>query len=283
MPYTPPVLSLNPDLYNYQSMSVNDTILHYAIRSDIVDDSVDDGRIDATHDVIAGVYEGGMKIWECSVDIIRFFVENHETLFGHDKDHPNHHPHHIHNHVSILELGSGHSLPSIQLSKYFTNPLLTLSDYNLETFRNVTVPNVIRNRVDVNRCRFYYGDWWTLPGSCSEAKVADAANTSDAAYTNDATDTNDGNTNDGKYDYIIASETMYNTHTSKQTLQLIKKHLSSSGKAFVGTKRFYFGVGGGSNIITDHCEEYGLKVDDVVVKDNGRGNIREVFVLVVLE
>jgi hypothetical protein len=27
-------------------------------------------------DLVAGVYEGGFKLWECAIDLLNFFVEN---------------------------------------------------------------------------------------------------------------------------------------------------------------------------------------------------------------
>ena len=53
---------------------------------------------DRNTDLVPGVYEGGLKVWECSIDLCRYFVQNNIVIKGH-----------------ILELGCGHGLPGIWL------------------------------------------------------------------------------------------------------------------------------------------------------------------------
>lgn len=33
-------------------------------------------------DLVSGVYEGGLKLWECSIDLARFLIDNRESLKG---------------------------------------------------------------------------------------------------------------------------------------------------------------------------------------------------------
>lgn len=70
------------------------------------------GRIDATHDLIPGQYEGGLKIWECSIDLAVYFV-NHPELHG----------------CSVLELGCGHGIPGLAALLSGCRPVI-FSDFN---------------------------------------------------------------------------------------------------------------------------------------------------------
>ena len=48
-------------------------------------------------DLVSGVYEGGVKVWECTFDLIDYLHSNKEIM----KDR------------KIMELGCGQALPSI--------------------------------------------------------------------------------------------------------------------------------------------------------------------------
>lgn len=48
-------------------------------------------------DLVSGVYEGGLKIWECSLDLVDYIKANASTFAG----------------KSILELGCGQGLPGV--------------------------------------------------------------------------------------------------------------------------------------------------------------------------
>jgi UPF0558 protein C1orf156 len=48
-----------------------------------------------------------------------------------------------------------------------------------------------------------------------------------------------------KYDLILSCETIYNLDNYGKLLKLIKNSLSVKGKALIGAKSYYFGVGGG--------------------------------------
>lgn len=65
-----------------------------------------------------------------------------------------------------------------------------------------------------------------------------------------------------------------------QLLQLIFKHLKHEGTAFIASKRFYFGLGGGSSeLIRLLCESpySGAFQGEVVWSvDDGKSNIREI-------
>lgn len=97
-----------------------------------------DAQVDAQSDLIPGVYEGGLKTWECALDLV-------ETLDG------------LHSgrwseHFSgkyILELGCGTALPSLFMLTQVLNDragvgmTLNLADYNAQVLQLVTLPNVL--------------------------------------------------------------------------------------------------------------------------------------------
>lgn len=70
------------------------------------------GRIDATHDLIPGQYEGGLKLWECSVDLVSYYLAHAELHTG-----------------SCLELGCGQGLPGVATLLKGCNPVV-FSDFN---------------------------------------------------------------------------------------------------------------------------------------------------------
>ncbi|KAI0682932.1 hypothetical protein BC835DRAFT_1516007 [Cytidiella melzeri] len=93
--------------------------------------------VEAPSDLVPGVYEGGLKTWECSVDLAAYLHDSHalDELFD----------------VRILELGCGTAIPSMcLLSQAFSrlpNPkrqtLVHFQDYNELVFRLAVLPNLI--------------------------------------------------------------------------------------------------------------------------------------------
>lgn len=57
------------------------------------------------------------------------------------------------------------------------------------------------------------------------------------------------------------------------------KHLSSTGCALLATKRFYFGVGGGSHELEDAIakQKLDLRVELVATFEDGQSNIRDLL------
>ena len=82
---------------------------------------------------------------------------------------------------------------------------------------------------------------------------------------------------DGRFDILLAAETLYTPHAAQETAYLVAHHLAAGGTAFIATKRYYFGVGGGTDAFVDCATGHGLVVETVHVVDTGRGNVREVL------
>ncbi|KAH9835427.1 uncharacterized protein C8Q71DRAFT_119473 [Rhodofomes roseus] len=116
------------------------------------DDMADDGTqsstenalefLDAPSDLVPGIYEGGLKTWECSIDLAECL---HQTL----GDAPGSRLHG----KKILELGCGTAVPSLYaMHQLFSvtpsansihENVVVLQDYNELVLRLVTLPNAI--------------------------------------------------------------------------------------------------------------------------------------------
>ncbi|KAI0600899.1 hypothetical protein F4775DRAFT_607969 [Biscogniauxia sp. FL1348] len=92
------------------------------------------------HDVKTGVYEGGFKSWESSVDLVKTLALSRSLLFGGDRA------------PRVIELGCGTALPSLALFNWAlslrtsenTSPFsIVLADYNPTVLQLVTLPNFI--------------------------------------------------------------------------------------------------------------------------------------------
>ncbi|KFH65686.1 hypothetical protein MVEG_09159 [Podila verticillata NRRL 6337] len=183
-------------------------------------------------DLVKGVYEGGLKTWECALDLVAYLAENKECYDA----------------KKVLELGCGSALPGIYLLTQSSSVKVDLQDYNDQVLKLVTLPNVLLNthirpdqqpveeEKDENdneeiprkallqkvglQSRFFMGDWAGL------------------------VDLLDFKSDDDKYDLILTSETIYAEESHMKLYTTIKNSLKRGGKALVAAKTFYFGVGG---------------------------------------
>ncbi|XP_077586359.1 histidine protein methyltransferase 1 homolog [Stigmatopora nigra] len=202
-------------------------------------------------DLISGVYEGGLKVWECTYDLLDVIEREGETFGGKD----------------VLDLGCGAGLLGILSLKRGAGKV-HFQDYNSTVIEQLTVSNVIINcqeedSDDVNpgkgkclrktdkeeeckikpkhdgkhlltRCRFFSGDWRTfLPFLSSEEPLL-------------------------KYDIIMTSETIYNTDYYLALHNVFHKLLAPDGRVYLATKSHYFGVGGGLHLFETFVAEQGV-------------------------
>ncbi|USP79259.1 uncharacterized protein yc1106_06533 [Curvularia clavata] len=88
-------------------------------------------------DLQQNVYEGGYKTWECSLDLVRFLLDRGPRKDLDDLVRVGH----------VIEMGCGSALPSLLLFQYALREGLgiyfTLTDYNADVLRLVTVPNLL--------------------------------------------------------------------------------------------------------------------------------------------
>lgn len=94
-------------------------------------------------DLKNGIYEGGLKSWECSFDMIDKLdnLQIVNNLLNENEK------------INVIELGCGTSLPTLYILKLIfetklenRKPLsIVLSDFNYDVLRLVTVPNILIN------------------------------------------------------------------------------------------------------------------------------------------
>ncbi|ORX78105.1 hypothetical protein K493DRAFT_285064, partial [Basidiobolus meristosporus CBS 931.73] len=185
-------------------------------------------------DLVAGVYEGGFKTWECSVDLVRFMSTQLPKNFFDDK--------------KVFEIGCGSSLPSLYCLVQHQTCAVHMQDYNEQVLRLITIPNVMVNTVtrpqpdsdlvnglieqDIEdadekqvlqelskRTRFFSGDWESLPALLNLSE-------------------------EDKYDVLLTSETIYSVESHLKLYNLIKALLKRGGVAYVAAKSMYFGCNG---------------------------------------
>ncbi|EDR09503.1 uncharacterized protein LACBIDRAFT_189982 [Laccaria bicolor S238N-H82] len=246
--------------------------------------------LDAPSDLVPGVYEGGLKTWECSLDLVQYLdtALPDETYRGR----------------RILELGCGTAVPSLYILRELFSSTPTapqkgahvhFQDFNLSVLELVTLPNILST-------------WYASPASltfrCEQGSDDDLPTPIDpstpselsitpelkSAFLTSLLDHNlsirffSGSWSDfdhhgigGKYDIILTSETIYSTsslpslvdtmqsasatggdkplnaHTSPQ-LTMSQSIVPAKYLCLVAAKVLYFGVGGGASEFTKLIE-----------------------------
>ncbi|PTB64078.1 hypothetical protein BBK36DRAFT_1124091 [Trichoderma citrinoviride] len=105
-------------------------------------DRVDDGGL-GKHDVKTGIYEGGFKSWESSIDLVKVLAAQDELTAAQQASS-----------LRVIELGCGTALPSLALFTWIMHRQsrnmwpqppcsLILADYNPSVLRLVTLPNFL--------------------------------------------------------------------------------------------------------------------------------------------
>lgn len=170
----------------------------------------------ASSDLIAGVYEGGMKIWECALDLATFLLSDNALCSGR----------------RVMELGCGVGLPGVCALLQGAR-LVAFQDYNVEVLTSRTIPTAFCNGAPKNRqfqnveeflrvCQFCYGDW---------GKLVQKMNQNGCQWKHG-------------FDVILASETIYCRESYHNFLSALKYFLQPSGVVYLAAKSYYFGVGG---------------------------------------
>ncbi|KAG0623057.1 hypothetical protein M758_3G145900 [Ceratodon purpureus] len=263
-------------------------------------------------DLVPGKYEGGLKLWECTIDLVetlRREIQDGQLSFRGKR---------------VLELGCGHGLPGIFACLKGASSV-HFQDFNAEVLRNLTIKNVQANLeqargglVRINSVssdgiaankglvvapdiHYYAGDWSDVHdvlsvvrcGSAGSGDNEDGAfnfrfNESDLYEPMPESGDNEiksgglsrtgsknrlarklsgsqacerGHTNttqEGGYDIILMSETVYSLASLPKLYELIKKCIRPPyGVVYVAGKKHYFGVGGGTRQFKHLVEDDG--------------------------
>lgn len=134
--------------YDYSVISIDDIVLK---KSELCQNH----ELDETSDIITGVYEGGYKVWECSLDLVAFMLRQRTSL-------PT---------GKAMELGCGHGFPGI-MALLFDYSHVLFSDLNGEVIMQATWPNIVLNANNaVGRVSCFSGDWSSLSQNLLERLV----------------------------------------------------------------------------------------------------------------
>ncbi|XP_042530286.1 histidine protein methyltransferase 1 homolog [Dipodomys spectabilis] len=189
-------------------------------------------------DLIPGVYEGGLKIWECTFDLLAHFTKAKVNFAG----------------KKVLDLGCGSGLLGIFAFKVGAREV-HFQDYNSLVMDEVTLPNFLGNSTledeendvkeqvvkrcrksrvaqELAKCRFFSGEW---------SEFCKLVLSSEELFV--------------KYDFILTSETIYNPDYYSALHQTFLQLLGKHGRVLLASKAHYFGVGGGVHLFQKFVEE----------------------------
>ncbi|NXY57786.1 MET18 methyltransferase, partial [Callaeas wilsoni] len=246
--------SIPKDLNKVLENKVMDTVLELSyVKLSVVEmtcsgDADSEGivskSVSSHSDLIPGVYEGGLKIWECTFDLMDYLSEA-EIEFTNK---------------AVLDLGCGAGLLGIVALRGRADSV-HFQDYNSTVIDEITLPNVVANCVEegrragsgkdrkgsqppskrprkaggspdvLSRCRFFSGEWSQVSQLLLSSKPC------------------------SKYDIILTSETIYNPDYYSALHDTLAQLLDKNGRVYLASKVHYFGVGGGVYLFEKFIEE----------------------------
>ncbi|KJP86509.1 hypothetical protein AK88_03885 [Plasmodium fragile] len=176
-------------------------------------------------------YEGGYTIWECTWEMLKFLYRK-----GIDFRSKN-----------VLELGCGHGLVGIKVLMDEGN--VVFQELNKEVINDVLLPNIRKNLnikmkkkklKDKKKCMKIHGQifkctiinkpWNKLNKKIKKKKL-------------------------NPFDFILGNEILYRKKNYYHILKILKQNMSYNGRAYFGTKSYYFGFedeGVGTNSFVDY-------------------------------
>lgn len=254
--------------------------------------------IQTQSDLIPGVYEGGAKTWECSLDLVELLhskwdvlgLEELQRLRG---DKP----------LRVLELGCGSALPGIYcLTRRGCS--VCFHDYNGDVVRKVTIPNVGLNSCsqvstvlasggdsvqrmvegdpkvldnvqvhtdmfpDTSRAVFASGDW---------SKMKDIMHDNPDQWDENGVPVHG-------FDVVLTSETVYAAENHRSLMEAVRLALRGDGRgvALVAAKATYFGCSGSLELFAEHARKCSyVKSVDTVASVASAGVRRDVLRIVI--
>ncbi|KAM4059342.1 Mni1p protein [Hirsutella rhossiliensis] len=252
------------------------------------------------HDVKTGVYEGGFKSWESSVDLVKVLAAaGHASSSGRDRP------------LRVIELGCGTALPSIALFQWAlaqepspTQPLaFILTDYNPSVIQLVTLPNFLlawalhcRHRHPALRDAFTLEDELELNPEVLQAfqthlseqnitlSFLSGAWSPELVQLLYATRSADPDASaPSPVTLVLGAETIYSplalqafTETVFAVLTRERADLGANAEALVAAKKLYFGVGGSLDDFTYNAQAKGGHITQLREETEGvrRGVVR---------
>ncbi|KAJ7141103.1 hypothetical protein C8R44DRAFT_762739 [Mycena epipterygia] len=213
--------------------------------------------LDAPSDLVPGVYEGGLKTWECSLDLVDYLdglADSNSTYFSGKH---------------ILEVGCGTAIPSVHLihrlfcGDSHAKTHVHLQDYNSSVLELITFPNIILAWYMSPASSDYRASGAedcppADPTTSGELPITPSLKTAFTAslekygislvfsYGSWESLTAHLESGGAKYDVVLTSETIYRTEALPALIGLLRRACADSQPlCLVAAKILYFGVGGG--------------------------------------
>jgi protein-histidine N-methyltransferase len=225
-------------------------------------------------DVKTGVYEGGFKSWESSVDVVRVLASR---------------PEHWAHGGKVLELGCGTALPTLALLQWVLNNegkergelSLGLADYNPSVLQLVTLPNLLLSWAQFARMEEWEEEGeLEIDGDLIQAFLASlrSANVTlsfvSGAWGQEFVKLVGENMGlNASQITIIGAETIYSPFALRsfgETLLALMRSMDGKGKiALVAAKKVYFGVGGSMEDFCEMVREQGAIVEQIREESDG--------------
>ena len=234
-------------------------------------------------DLKSGVYEGGLKTWECSLDLASLILSNGQNFLSRiipGKD------------LHCVELGSGTAIASMALmASYLAKPKnerpsglhLTICDYNEAVLKLVSLPNLLL-AWQASQAGFGEEGEFEIDQGCLKQFTSGLRqhnvkiNFISGAWGSQMTQMilNLEESGVSPLRLVLASETIYSPASISSFVQTLEGILygSEDAQALVAAKKIYFGVGGGVDDFCEHLQERQLGYQAIVdVKDAGVGRV----------
>ncbi|OTA69017.1 hypothetical protein K449DRAFT_321735 [Hypoxylon sp. EC38] len=250
------------------------------------------------HDVKTGVYEGGFKSWESSVDLVKVLSLSKDFLADTEIT------------PRVIELGCGTALPSLALfqwsltlrTSYEDSALsIVLADYNPTVLQLVTLPNFIlywalnqragsplledafsaEGELDLTPEVLGAFEEFLLAHKITLSFFSGAWSPEFIELLNSGKNSRIGNGSKQRT-IILGAETIYSPFalaSFTQTIFSLMEHEKAHGhaaEALVGAKKLYFGVGGSLDDFVAKARELGANVEEIREETEGvrRGVVR---------
>lgn len=186
--------------------------------------STDLASIASTRDVEPGSYEGGFKTWECTKDVIQCLA-CHPELISHDS--------------LVVDLGCGTGLAGC--AALLMGARVVFQDLNADVLSDTTTAHIAINTpsASTENVALVAGPWRALPGflpRAGEAGELPSWATPPAHL-------------------VVSCETLYRVEYLTQFTDALLACMGLGSTAILGTKRYYFGVGGGTDAWILHLQE----------------------------